>query len=155
MRPTLVADAELRAVRLAKIAKIFAHENRATVILKVLGALSGVPASEAWPLSVSGANRWKHLETGLREFLEISRPQKNQDAEYSVDSDNRERLQRAVDALETLADWSETSASPTLRVSFEDEGLCVLQTPSGGIERVERSQLLAAIALALESIPVR
>ena len=141
-----------KAARLAKFAKTFANEHRMAVILSVLGSAERVTASDAWPSSVSRASRSNHLG-GLREFLEIERPQKNQDAKYGVAPDNRERLQMVIDALETLADWAEADASPTLRVAFDDDGTCTVRTPEG-VVKVERAQLLGALAVALESIQV-
>ena len=136
---------------MAKFAKIFAHENRAAVILSVLDSLESVASSDAWPSEVSKANRLNHLRF-LRGFLTVDRPDKNKDALYSLEPDDRARLQLVVEALETFADGAEAKTAPTLRVSFDDDGVCVLQTPQGRT-RVERSKLLGALAVALEFLP--
>ena len=142
-------DAGARAMRLAKFAGIFANENRSEVILRLLQSDS-LPAGQAWPSSVTPSSRWKHLKA-FREFLQIERHKQNE-ALYRVDLDNKRRLQQVVDSLETLADATEARTNPTIRVSFEDDGFCIIQTPEK-VVRVERSKLLGMLALVLESIP--
>ena len=150
-------DTGSRAMKLAELAGILSHKNRTEVILRLL-KFDSLPASQAWPSSVTPANRWRHLKP-MRSLLKIERYGQKNEALYRLDIDTKRRLQQVVDSLETLAadslddDASATRTNPTtIRLSFEDDDVCIIQTPEEVIQ-VERSKLLGTLALVLESIP--